>query len=111
MPVAGTYLRIKIASGADTSETVDLRGMKVLSAQVPTIDSGTFYVECSNDGTTWAVMKDTAGNTVCSWASSTGGFVCDGDALARLIGVNFIRFRTGASQTAERIIRTVVARE
>jgi hypothetical protein len=100
-----------IASGATTSNSVDLKGQKIVSVRVPTIDSGTFTIECSDDGSTWVNMKDTNGTVIGQWTTSTGGFMCDGDVCARFMGVNYIRFVCEATQTETRTIKVVVAQE
>lgn len=111
MPLVPQYPGCTIASGQTTSNSVSLIGQKIVSVRVPTIDSGTFAIECSDDDSTWVTMKDTSGTAVGSWTTSTGGFMLDGDVCARFMGVPYIRFVCGASQTAARTIKVVVAQE
>jgi hypothetical protein len=93
-----------VASGGTTSDPIDMRGRTLLGVHVPTITSGTFEIEGSLDGTNWATVKDTSGSAVAQWATSPGGFICDADALARLVGIPHVRFKCGASQGADRTI-------
>jgi hypothetical protein len=93
-----------IANGGTTSDAIDMRGRTLLGVHVPTITSGLFEIEGSLDGATWATVKDTSGAAVAQWATSTGGFICDADALARLVGIPYLRFKCSASQGAERTI-------
>jgi hypothetical protein len=93
----------KIASGGTTSTSVDMTGKTLLGIDVPTLDTGTFTIEGSMDGTTWRNVKDTSLATVGQWASGTGAFICDADTVARFVGIPFLRF-VAASQTADRTI-------
>jgi hypothetical protein len=101
-------MRATIAQSGTQSGAVDMRGRTLLAVEVPTIDNGTFTIEGSIDGSVWRTVKDTAGAAVGQWAASTGAFICDGDAVARFVGIPFLRFVTGASQSAARSVNVAV---
>ena len=88
-----------IASGGTTSPGIDKRGCSMIGIYVPTIDSATITIEASQDGTTYAQMKDATPTVVGQWAASTGAFHLDGDILARFAPYPFLRVVLGAAQT------------
>lgn len=114
MPIAPQTLTATIASGDTTSNIIDLRGNKITSVYVPTMDSATLTIQCSYDGTTTTckAMEDTAGNTIGQWTAQTYDCYLDGDTLARFMGVNYIRFVAGAAQNSGAVaIKVVLAQE
>jgi len=92
-------LTATIADEGTESGAVDMSGQTMLAILVPTLDSATLEIEGSFDGTNFYDVKDTGGNQVGLWPASVGGFILDGDAVARFVGIPFIRFKTGAAQT------------
>lgn len=114
MPVAPQQVTATIASGGTTSNIISLKGQKIVSVYVPTMTAGTLTVEACydpDDSTTCKGMVDTSLNAIGQWSSGTFDKYLDGDTLARFMGVNGIRFVSGAAQGAARSIIVVVAQE
>lgn len=94
-----TYSRtFTVASGA-ASGFVELEDFPILGLEVPTIDSATFEIRGSNDGTTYRKIYDSTGTQVLVWTASTGDRCLASRDLADVQGYKYLGVFLGANQT------------
>ncbi len=111
MPLAkAPALQTTIANGQSLSDAVDVGSGRVLGFNLPTLTAAVLTFQGSDDGVTFANLKDAAGVEV-QVSSSTGGIFVT--APAALQAVVFLKIRTGTAgapvnQGAQRVIGVVV---
>ena len=110
MPGRPIVLTLTIANAASLSDAGDVGVATILGFNVPAITAAVLTFQASDDGVTFANVKDAAAAEVTIASSAGDMFV---PAPAALQGAAFLKVRTGTaaapvSQAAQRVIKVVL---
>lgn len=101
--IKNTQVTIDVSVDNDLSEAINVHGHAITGLLVPVLDtcSLTFYASDEEDGTYYQV-KDKDGNAI-TLTVGTGNMAISTDDLTPLAAYRFIKIKTSAIQTVDRI--------
>ena len=101
---------VTVGAGGITGEAaLLLPGERILGVEVPALSpNSVVWLEASEDGGTFRVVRNEAGNQACVWASGAGDFLSTSPAVWSCpIGV-YVRPVLGTVQAAARTLTLIV---
>lgn len=94
------YHEAEIASGATTSDVIQLGGHSVIGVTTPTMTGATITVEVSLDGSTWFTLN---GISIAVTANNAFEF-----SSTSIYGWQFVRFVSASSEAADRTLNILI---